>query len=247
MSLTIDSQPKPTALASVARPGSQIRLWVQVGLAVVLVSVSAGVRVWQQARVESTVLSGWVSPFPLEDLPLELGPWEGHTGELDPLIARSAGAVDTIHRSYVDRRTGCRINMIVLYGPASSVYIHAPELCYPTAGYTQVGPKREHKVPLPDGRQIPFRSLVYAKGEGGPTSREEVYYTWHYNNRWTPYMLSTKRIQRLSGMYKVHLARPVTETEKLGDSDPCQEFLSFLLPELERRINESESHAPPPG
>ena len=57
--------------------------------------------------------------------------------------------------------------------------------------------------------RAPFRSLVYAKGEGGPADLQEVYYSWWYNGRWTPDVGKQKQFERIPSMYKVHLARRV--------------------------------------
>ena len=166
MSLTLESP--PSSPASSAPPSrSRGALWARVGLAVALAAASGAVRARQVARLESEQLSGWVSPFPLDDIPLELGPWEGHSETLDPTIARGTGAVDNMFRVYTDRRTGTRISVIALYGPSTAVSIHAPELCYPVSGYRQVGPTRVRKVTADD---VPVRSLTYVKGEGGAPS-----------------------------------------------------------------------------
>lgn len=236
MSLPLESSPSSPAKP----PRSRVAFWSRVGLAVALVAASGIARAQKSARIEAAKLSGWVSPFPLEDIPLELGPWEGHAEALDPTIARGAGAVDNIFRVYTDRRTGTQINVIALYGPAQAVSIHAPELCYPVSGYRQVGPTRQRSVLGLDDKKVDVRSLTYVKGEGGGAERQQVYYSWFYDGRWTPYMAAPKRIERIPAMYKVHLARSVGEHERLDGDDPCQDLLARLIPEIERRMAEAK-------
>jgi hypothetical protein len=63
-----------------------------------------------------------------------------------------------------------------------------------------------------------------------------VYYTWHYG-RWTPQRAITKQIDRIPGMYKVHLDRAVGERESLDqESNPCESLLALLIPEMDRRM-----------
>ncbi len=52
-----------------------------------------------------------------------------------------------------------------------------------------------------------FHALIATKGEGGATQRQEIYYTWRYDGRWTPLRGSQKLFERIPAMYKVHLAR----------------------------------------
>ena len=153
------------------------------------------------------------------------------------------GCKDSVFRTYVDGRTGVRISMIVLYGPPVDVTEHTPENCYPHAGYmTSEGPV-VRAVPV-GGRPVPFNSMIFEKGEGGSLERQEVYYTWHYG-RWTASRASTKLLERIPGIYKVHLARAVSARETLEPDGPSEAFLAQLVPEIERRLAASSAPAPP--
>ncbi len=245
MSLTLDSQTAaPVAEPERSRGRYRAGIWVRVGLAVALVGASGALRFWQQSQVNAELRTGRVSPFPLEELPMTLGPWEGEADTLDPTIARATGAVDHISRTYVDRRTGVRLSVIVLYGPADQVYVHSPENCYPVAGYHQFGKTRVREVELAgeESRSLPFKSMVYAKGEGGQAEWQQVVYSWWYNGQWNPFMVQHKDIERIPGMYKVHVARPISEREYVDGDGPCQDFLSLLMPELERRRLAATGH-----
>src|SRR5205823_6693590 len=103
----------------------------RVALAVAALAASAGVRYWQGRRVDAALAQGKVSPFPLGELPLTLGPWRGSAEVMDPLIARAAGCTDHTFRTYTDERTGVKLGLFVIYGPAVDVFIHSPGNCYP--------------------------------------------------------------------------------------------------------------------
>jgi hypothetical protein len=217
--------------------------WARVALACALLGGSGGVRWWQARRVEAVLRDGRNAPFALGELPMVLGDWRGEETVLDPRIARRTGATDLVTRRYVDQRTGATLEAIILYGPSTEVYGHAPEVCYQAAGY--------EKVAGPDVRQVragrlevPFRALVYTKGEGGQADLHEVYYTWRYSTHWSPDVMSSfKRFERIPGMLKVHLARRVTEHERRDIGNPCESFLEVLLPEVERRLSAALSPA----
>lgn len=225
------------------------RLWVRVGLAVALLAASGGARAWQRSRIDEALRSGSKSPFPLAAVPLALGDWQGRDDAFDPQIARATGSVDRVFRTYVDRRTGTRLSVIVLYGPAVDMAVHTPENCYRSAGYALVDGPRGRPVRLGDGA-VSFRALTFARGDESRHDRQHVYYAWRYDGHWSPDLAIQKRIERIAGMYKVHVARSATDQERFdlvetgADGaaaqllrDPCQDFLERLVPEIERRVS----------
>jgi hypothetical protein len=242
MSLT--AQP-PATLEAAAPPqprrgSSPVRLWSQVALAVVLLSTSLAVRVWQGRRFDQVMREGRKPPFALSTLPMTLGPWQGSDERLDPRIAQATGCTDHAFRSFTDTRTGVRLSVIVLYGPAAEVFIHAPDNCYPAQGY-HAADDVATRIINPDGVAAPFQAVIYAKGEGGQAEREDVYHCWYYNGHWTPQLPIIKQAERIPGMLKVHVWRRATDGEFRDDHNPCEDFLNRLVPEIQRRLDSAES------
>jgi hypothetical protein len=196
---------------------------------------SGGVRSWQAWKVDALLEKGKKYAFPLTELPLTLGSWQGEDTSLDPQIARRAGASDAIFRRYVDQATGAAVEVIVLYGPAVELFFHTPEVCYRGAGYTQLD-GRDQRVISSGGMEAPFRSLVFVKGQATEAERVEVYYSWRYQGRWTPELGALKQFERIPGMYKVQLARRVMEQERRDVGPPCESLLDVLVPEIEHRL-----------
>lgn len=240
------SRPPVESLAQGSDQGrrpSSLSIWLRVVLACGLLVAAGALRLWQERQVEARMASGLEQPFSLADLPDELGDWQGQADALDPYIARATGSIDNTLRSYVNRRTGVRLEVIVLYGPAVSMRIHAPELCYPSAGYEPVDDVLHHTVKTGGGPpDAQFRSLIYTRGEGGQSERQEVYYAWRYDGRWTPYVGGHKQVERIPAMYKLHVARSVAAGELRDEANPCQDFLERMVPEIERRLEEAASN-----
>ena len=221
--------PPPPPAPAAARPA-----WTPaaVALACALLAGSGALRLWQARRVEARLERGRASPVPLARVPLELGPWRGRSEALDPRIARRTGQTDHVFRTYVDTRTGVALDVIVLYGPAVELKEHAPEQCYPAAGFAIVEGPSPQAVPTPRGA-VPFHALIVTKGEGGAAQRQEIYYTWRYGGRWTPARGPQKLFERIPAMYKVHLARRLAAAERPEIGNPCQDFLAALMPALD--------------
>jgi EpsI family protein len=245
MSATDVSAPQSVPVARPS-PGGRFGAagWFRVGLACAILLGSAGVRAWQVRRIEGELAAGRNRPrFDLDLVPMNLGRWKGGPTELDEQIARYTGADQIITRRYVDQDTGAAVDMILLYGPAADVYLHSPEVCYPSAGFTLEAGPDDRVVDAPPYK-APFRSLVYAKGEGAHSDRQEVYFTWWYDGHWTPQVGKQKHFERIPGMYKIHLARRVVAAEKRDVGNPCEALLKVLLPEVERRMAAARSTAP---
>jgi hypothetical protein len=233
----------PTVTPAASRQGSPFGMVARVALAVLLLVGSGCLRSWQARRVDAAMNAGRESPFPLSTISTTLGDWIGTPTELDARIVEGTGSTDHITRRYVDRRTGVAIDAIILYGPTSDIFIHAPELCYPKAGFSQMGDAPIREIAFPGGK-APFRSLEYTRGDAGQAEYQEVYYSWRYNGRWSTSVSSPKESERIPGMYKVQLARRISRDESRNFDNPCEAFLELLIPDLEARITGA---APKPG
>jgi hypothetical protein len=213
-----------------------------------VILIAAGLlRLWQEHRVKTVIESGRVSPFPLKELPTELGSWRvpnNREETLDPEVVQATRCVDYIKRHYVNDQTGVEVEILVLYGP--STIAHKPEVCYPGAGYQLIDGPHQRVFPVADG-EASLYSLVFAKGEGGAIERQQVFYALRYGGRWTA-NLDYKVVNRLPGLYKIQLTRRVGDHERLDlkrdrTSNPCEVFLEAMLPELESRIRNSSAQA----
>jgi hypothetical protein len=229
------------------RPGaSLVALWARVGLAVALLAASAAGRAWQAHRVDQRLRDGRIAPFAVADLPKTLGPWIGSDIKMDPVIARITGSTEQIQRLYQNRITGQRVEMVFLFGPSTEMFIHAPDTCYPAAGYARVAGPIFHQIAAPgDAPPWPFQEVIYSKGEGGTADQQEVYFSWRYAGRWSPGMITRKTSERIPGMFKVQVARPVQDREidVRNVGNPCEAFLTYLMPEIDRRI--AQGQGPP--
>ena len=216
-----------------SRPGLP---WGRLVLVAAILLASGGTRLWQEYRLDRSLEQGRVSPFPLAGLPMDLGPWKGRTTTLDPRIVRGSGSTDIVTRRYVNERTGVGLDVVVLYGPTSEMFIHTPELCYPAAGFESLPGTAERPIAV-DGRgEVPFRSLAFSKGEGGVADVQEVYYSLWYDGRWTTQSTSPKASQRIPGMYKVQVCRRISPNERRDLDNPAEPFLSAMVGQIETRM-----------
>ena len=201
---------------------------------------SGWLRSWQDRRIQRGLNEGRAAVVPLEKVPLEVGDWTGVDTAIDEQIARVTGADKIVTRRYTNRNTGVVIDVILLFGPAGNMFIHAPTLCYPDAGFDTVEGPEVKAVPVggpaTPAVTVPFQAAVYAKGEGTRAELQEVYWTWRYNGRWAAQVLKPKQIERVPSMIKVHTARPVLRGERRDVNNPNEALLRVLMPEIERLL-----------
>ena len=236
--------PSPSAEEGPRRPGSAA-LWVRVAMAVLVLAGSFALRSRQAGQVNAAMRSGRASPFQLKELPMELGHWRGKAEVLDQEIARATGCTDHAFRSYTDERTGQVVGVIVLYGPAAEIFIHAPDNCYPAQGYTVGDGPFDRSMVVDRDVNVPLKRALYVRGEGGQADHQEVYHTWWYDRRWTPQLPIFKQAERIPGMLKVHVTRRVLSGEYRDAANPCEDFLAQLLPAIQRRLDEALARPSP--
>jgi hypothetical protein len=215
--------------------------WAWMAVTCLLLGISGGIRFWREWQFRKQADASASCPFLLNDLPKRLGSWraiEGSDAQLEPEVAEMAGSSDHIVRTYVDEKSGEHVVVLVLYGLASTVSQHTPEVCYPAAGYRLLRPDKvpDHQLSMP-GSETPIRcrSLVYSKRVGGVGKYEEVYYTFLHNGQWLPD--ARKRRWKLfryrPGIFKIQLQRTVSG---LTDESPSQALLGELAREITSQI-----------
>lgn len=229
------------------------RLIPGVVAAVVLLGLSAGIRYRMESAVAARIEATRFSPFPLSEIPLELGPWKGKEDKLDEYIARKTGSTDYITRRYVNEQTGASLEVLMLYGPAAEMGYHHPMSCYPNAGYVLVGGGDLRPIPFRvDGedRTVGFRNLVFQRGEGGSAERQQVYYVWKYSDTYALDLGQPSAFGRLPGMFKIQVARGLARTEspdgRANAGNPCEDFLARLMPIFESKIENGSARTAAP-
>jgi hypothetical protein len=248
MSSTSDVTTSPPPLppdrgpAAEGRPAIATAPWAWMLVSCALLGGSVAVREWQDQRFR-TKLETVVTPFQLKSLPYILGDWHAKEGEdatLDPDIVKMIGATDHIVREYVNELTGVKLSVMVTFGRAESM-VHLPEVCMPSSGFTTAEAASFHAIDTGRGKAT-FRSEVFAKGP----VREEVYYSFRHNARWSPSANESWKLFRVSpSMFKVQVQRRVVEHERRDVNNPTEQFLAVLLPQIEGRLPGDAGSSPP--
>lgn len=236
----MSEQPDPAPKANPLGPSP----WTWMILACVVIAGSGLIRVNQERAFADAARSAEQSPFPIRDLPRELGShWKmvGDERNLDAETLQIAGCSDYLYRQYVDSRTGVTLTVLVSFGPAMQVFPHSPIVCYPANGYSKRAGPVQRSVKVGDdgpGDRAVFSVLAYDRPGGGLEDLKEVYYTYWHDGQWDPDASETKRrFYHRPAMFKIQVERPITSDE-INAGSPIEEFVAALVPEINRRIEQ---------
>jgi hypothetical protein len=172
-----------------------------------------------------------------------VGTWralDGPDGILPPEIADLAGSSDHWLRIYQDEKTGERVNVLVLYGMATSVFAHRPEICFTGAGFQTNGPARDEKVTVESSNTpVRYRLAYFAKSSGPVQQQVEVCHSFFHNREWLPYLDSRWK------MFRQHPAMCKIQIERFADStsletSPSVSLLAGLADAIDRRLADAE-------
>jgi hypothetical protein len=247
----------PTSIS--AAPNRARALWAWATIACLLLGSSAVFRIVQDRRHKDEKNYVESCPFPLKQISSKLGIWrmkEGGDQSLDSQTMKVTGGTDHILRTYVDDLTGVALVVLVLFGPAEPVLPHVPEVCYPATGYSSAQDTLYRKIKYTtkdsSGRDVPgeafFRSSVYEKPGGLLTRREEAYHSFRLEGKWSPDVgVGRKFVRRTPGAFKVQVQRMVAPGENRETDNPVDQFLSMLVPEIERRVAAASAQEPVAG
>ena len=217
--------------------------WIWMGLACALLLISGAVRFWEDRTFRAIQIQTINPLFPLKSVDETVGRWEAKESResvLDPEIARVAGSSDSLIRTYVDKKTGVSVVVLVLYGRAGPVTAHTPEVCYTSQGYDQLE-TFDLDLPGRDQGTSRFRSLVFTKKGGREGSQQEVFYAFRSEGRWSPVVEGRwKALETSPPVFKIMVQRRLADRERRNVNNPCIQFLTEMLPALERRIRAAE-------
>lgn len=211
-----------------------------------LLGIFGGFRLWREWQFHSLAVRSTAPPFHLADLPRTIGTWQGSESsdsQLDPEVARFAGASEHITRGFYDEKTGERASALVLYGLAALVHTHTPDVCYPAAGFQLLKGPKSYEMQVPGlGSPLHFRWAIYSKRIAGVTRYEETYHTFLHDGAWLPDVAGRwKTFRYRPGLFKIQISHPATSLSESGESGPCVDLLKEIARQIEARLHPGAS------
>jgi hypothetical protein len=170
----------------------------------------------------------------LERLPMAVGDWDGHAGELDTRQMKVADLSGASVREYVNRRTSSVVSILLVCGRPGPVSVHPPEICYGGQGYEPAGARSRYANPSLAGAA--FWVCDFHKPRVTPPDRLRIFYAWSANGT-----LSAPENPRLTffrepALYKLYIIRKLVQAEEPLEDDPAVDFLKVFVPQLQKSV-----------
>ena len=167
---------------------------------------------------------------------LTLDEWEGQ--DLPPLNPREvqlAGLAGHLHRTYVNRRTGQRVNILLVCRPSGPISVHPPDVCYQGAGYRLFDAPVRHDV---SGSEPAAQFWVgdFVKPSATLPSHLRIYWAWSADGTWHAPDEPRLSFGRRPALCKLYVIRTTTRAQEPLLQDPANDLLKVLLPEMRKCI-----------
>lgn len=163
----------------------------------------------------------------LESMPLDIEGWKATDHELDERVREMLQCKGHLNRVYENVKTGQRVSVVVLLGPAGPISVHTPEICYSSRDYSITSDRTNHQV---DEQQDLWDLRLKSNRAGAATLR--VLYGWTNDGNWHANDNPRFEYGGRPLLYKIQLAGP----EPVGETDACQDFLKAFLPVLRKHL-----------
>lgn len=181
----------------------------------------------------------------LDQIPLQIGDWEGVDRPVSVDDYRRFGFVGMASREYANRRTGQRVTLSLVTGPPGPICVHAPEICYPGAGYEVLADRRPRTLepdPSGSGESDAFWDLRIGKTGPLGTDALSIYYAWSADGTWrAPEGDPRLRFATEPFLYKMYVIEGVASVDEPASANEA--FLRALIPALKTSLFEPEALA----
>jgi hypothetical protein len=165
----------------------------------------------------------------LQQVPAEIGDWRSEERTIDAHQLEIAGVVGYVSRLYVNRKTGERVQLLLICGRPQPISVHTPDVCYAGAGYAQE--KDLQKLSVAGDA---FKEGKFVKGPPQPDSLR-IAWAWSTDGQWSAPDSPRQTFGRgINALFKLYVLRQLGPTDAASTADPIADFLEVMLPELKR-------------
>ncbi len=177
----------------------------------------------------------------LKTVPLSIGDWEGQDAEFNESQLALGELDGYLHRIYLHRTTGERVQVLIVCGRAGPVSLHTPDVCYRGLGF------------LPTS--LPEREALRASDDAGPDAycwgadfekttplgKEtlRIGWTWLAGGRWQAVDQPRFEFATEPALFKAYFIHPLHQAGTSWDEDSIPKLAKDLLPLLTEHLVQS--------
>lgn len=202
---------------------------------VLLLASGISHRLWTGAWKSSNELD--IAAARVGQIPATVGDWVGADLEVDARQMTRAEAVSFLCRRYLQRRTGAEVSVFLICGRPGPISVHPPTVCYQGLGFQVDGEQARYKPN--DASQTPTELYWANFTKADPTTPEKlrIYWAWKAGPGWQAPRFPRFTFGGANALYKLYITYRAAPGAELPNSDPCQDLMRDLLPELEKTLS----------
>jgi Protein of unknown function (DUF3485) len=170
-----------------------------------------------------------------DTVPMVIGDWKGTPSEVPAGERAMAGATACLSRVYTSPSRGISVSVLLLGGLPGKISTHTPDVCYGGAGFD---PESAESFVYPygsNGHQAEFRTAMVRRGGTSPSALR-IFWAWNADRGWKAPQEPRWEFGSESALCKLYVIRETWGAAVAAGSDPCNDFLAVLLPELDRCV-----------
>ena len=149
-----------------------------------------------------------------------------------------AGGVGHLARIYTNPTKGLTVSVLLLSGLPGNISVHTPDICYPGAGYT-LGESEKFVQRYGDPERTAEFQTAIASRTGTRPSSLRLYWSWRSSNGWSAPGNARWAFAAEPMLSKLYIVRETGGIAVDPKADPCAQFMTLLLPELDRAMSPS--------
>jgi hypothetical protein len=205
---------------------------IRISFAMLLI-VGAGLvhGAWTNRWRPSPALMALAARF--ESVPMVIGDWNATAFELPADHRALAGAVACLCRRYSNPIRGVSVTVLMFGGLPGSISMHTPDVCYTGAGYTLNSPSVVKRQDGPANHRAEFRTALATRAGTNP-SVLRIFWGWNALEGWSAPEEPRWEFADRPVLCKLYVLRETAGALVDPGADPCNDFLSVFLPELDR-------------
>jgi hypothetical protein len=170
-----------------------------------------------------------------ESVPMVLGDWKATSFELPTDEREMAGAVACVARRYTNPTRGVSVTVLLLGGLPGKIGTHTPDVCLPGAGFALGEASQFNRGYGSPERRAGLRTLLATRSGPSP-SVVRMFWGWNASKGWSAPEEPRFTFANEPALCKLYVSRETAGAIADPKDDPCNEFLTLLLPAIDQLV-----------
>lgn len=166
----------------------------------------------------------------LEQFPESFDGWKMVSSErMTPTVVEVLDCAGYFLRTYVNQDTGESVKVALMLGPAGTIAVHTPEICYSRQDYDIEEERQVVEWKDPNGASDAVWALTFRSNDA-KSDLLRVYYGWSSGREWSAPKDPRFAFAGQPWLYKIQIAghAPPVKDQEMDDS--CRRFLQDFIP-----------------